>query len=348
MRYLLIASCLLLVSLSSSSALAGRGYISIVGSSTVYPFSTVVAERFGKSTRFRTPKVESTGSGGGFKLFCSGVGENTPDITNSSRRMKPSEWALCQKNGVANIIEVMIGFDGIVMANSVMEARLEITRRDLFLALAKMVPSSDGTNTLVDNPYRHWSDINTALPHRAIRVMGPPPTSGTRDAFVELAMEGGCLSFDFIAALKKVDVQRFKALCHGIREDGAYIETGENDNLIVQKLSSNQDSVGIFGFSFLEQNEDKVQGARVDGEIPSFDAIAEGRYAVSRSLYFYVKKDHIGVIPGLKAYLEAFVSRRAIGEDGYLADKGMIPMSEAQRQLMASEVTSLSVLTQSP
>ena len=345
MKSLFVAGVLVLASAVSSVAMAGRSYISIVGSSTVYPFSTVVAERFGKSSSYRTPKVEATGSGGGLKLFCAGVGENTPDITNASRRIKSSELALCKENGVTDIVEVMIGFDGIVIANAVTEARLTLSRRDIFLALAKMVPNPDGSRTLIDNPYKNWSDVNPALPAKPIRVMGPPPTSGTRDAFVELAMEGGCARFEMIKAMKKSDGHRYKALCHGIREDGAYIEAGENDNLIVQKLASNPDAVGIFGFSFLEQNEDKVQGAAVDGQVPTFDAIADGSYPVSRSLYFYVKKAHVGVIPGIREYLGEFMSERAIGEDGYLADKGMIPMEDDQRAVVEKTVQSLAPLS---
>ena len=341
MKSLFIAGVLIMTSVVSSVSMAGRNYISIVGSSTVYPFSTVVAERFGKSSSYRTPKVEATGSGGGLKLFCSGVGENTPDITNASRRIKASELALCQQNGIDEIVEVMIGYDGIVMANAVTEKHVSLSRRDIFLALAKMVPNPDGSNTLIANPYKTWADVNPALPEKTIQVMGPPPTSGTRDAFVELAMEGGCSQFDFIRTLMKTDKQRYKALCHGIREDGAYIDAGENDNLIVQKLYANPDALGIFGFSFLEQNEDKVRGAVIDGQHPHFDAIADGRYPVSRSLYFYVKKAHIGVIPGIREYLNEFMSERAIGDEGYLTDKGMIPMTRHQRLQTENKVKSL-------
>ena len=345
MKSLLVVSVLVLASAVSSTAVAGRSYISIVGSSTVYPFSTVVAERFGKSSSYRTPKVESTGSGGGLKLFCSGVGETTPDITNASRRIKTSELDWCKQNGVTDIVEVMIGFDGIVLANAATQEPLSLQRRDIFLALAKMVPNPDGSNTLIDNPYTTWMDVNPALPAKPIRVMGPPPTSGTRDAFVELAMEGGCSQFELIRSMKKENSHRYKALCHGIREDGAYIEAGENDNLIVQKLVANPDAVGIFGYSFLEQNEDKVQGSAIDGQVPTFDAIADGSYPVSRSLYFYVKKAHVGVIPGIKEYLAEFMSERAIGEDGYLADKGMIPMESDQRAKVEHTVQSLTPLS---
>ena len=236
------------------SAFAARDSISIVGSSTVFPFSKVVAERFGKSTSFKSPTVESTGTGGGFKEFCKGVGTLHPDISNASRRIKQSEFEMCQANGVKDIIEVLIGYDGIVLANSVKAKKVALTRKDIFLALAKDVPNPDGSATLVKNPYKTWKDVNASLPATKIEVLGPPSTSGTRDAFVELAMEGGCKKFDWIKALKKKDKPKYKEICHLIREDGHFIEAGENDNLIVQKLNANKNALGIFGFSFLDQN----------------------------------------------------------------------------------------------
>lgn len=344
MKKALLTGAALLATLTGSNAYAERDYISIVGSSTVYPFSTVVAERFGKSSIFPTPKVESTGSGGGMKLFCSGVGEATPDITNASRAIKSSEIELCAKNGITDIVEVMIGYDGIVLAGSNEAPQFELTRKEIFLALAKIVPAKDGSDTLIDNPYKTWNEINPALPAKKIEVMGPPPTSGTRDAFVELAMEGGCKAFPFIAAMKKTDKNKFKALCHGMREDGAYIEAGENDNLIVQKLVANSDALGIFGYSFLEQNEDKVHGSIIEGQSPTFDAISDGSYPVSRSLFFYVKKAHVGVIPGIEEFLGEFISDKAMGEDGYLADKGMIPMTEKEYKKVVDTVVNLKTI----
>lgn len=341
MKSLFIAGILLL---ASTSAFAGRSYISIVGSSTVYPFSTAVAERFGKSSSYRTPKVESTGSGGGLKLFCAGLGEDTPDITNTSRRIKSSELASCHRNGVTDIVEVPVGFDGIVLASAAGGSLLSLTRRDIFMALASRIPDPQGSGELISNPYQTWADVNPSLPDIRIRVWGPPTTSGTRDAFVELAMEGGCSRFSTIRALKLTDKPRYKAICHGIREDGAYIDAGENDNLIVQKLSVNPGALGIFGFSFLEQNEDKVQGVAIEGISPSFDAIADGRYPVSRSLYLYVKKAHVGVIPGIRNYLGEFISERAMGRDGYLTDKGMIPMDDQQYYDTATRVRALKTL----
>ena len=321
-----------------------RDYVSIVGSSTVYPFATVVAEQFGRSTKFRTPTIEATGSGGGLKLFCSGVGVDHPDITNSSRRIKQSEVDRCNENGVTDIIEVKVGYDGIVLANSKKTETMEVSRRDIFLALAREVPSPAGGEELVENPYRTWKDVNDALPDRRIVVLGPPPTSGTRDAFAELALEGGCKTFDFIKGMKKKDKKAYKAVCHSIREDGAYVEAGENDNLIVQKLEADPDAFGVFGFSFLDQNLDKLQGSMVDGVAPEFEAIASGDYPVSRSLYFYVKKAHMGQIPGIEGYLAEFTSDRAWGEDGYLTDKGLIPMPEEERMTFAANVKNLTPL----
>ena len=326
------------VALVANAYAAGRNTISVVGSSTVYPFATVVAERFGKKTSFSTPKIESTGSGGGMKLFCNGVGLETPDITNASRRIKQSEYDKCQKNGVTGIIEVHIGFDGIAVANSKKAQQLQLSRKDLFLALAQKVPNPDGSETLVDNPYKTWKQVNSSLPDLAIEVLGPPPTSGTRDAFAELAMEGGCKKFGFIKAMKKTDKKAYKGVCHTVREDGLYIEAGENDNLIVQKLDKNPAALGIFGFSFLEQNDDKVQGSLIEGKAPEFETIADGSYPISRPLYFYVKKAHMDSIPGIDAYLKEFTSEAAMGEDGYLLDKGLIPLSDSERDMLRKNV----------
>lgn len=319
---------------------AGRDTISVVGSSTVYPFSTVVAEKFGKKSSFKTPKIESTGSGGGIKLFCAGLGLKTPDITNASRAMKKSEFDQCMANGVTDITEVHIGFDGIAIANSNKAEMFELTRKDLFLALARQVPDPDGSETLVENPYQTWKEVNSTLPATRIEVLGPPPTSGTRDAFAELALEGGCEQVKWIKAMEKTDKQVYKGICHSIREDGRYIEAGENDNLIVQKLDKNPNALGIFGYSFLEQNDDKVQGSIVEGKQPEFETIADGSYPISRPLYFYVKNAHMDSIPGMMKYLEEFTSEAAMGEDGYLLDKGLIPLSDDERAMLRSNVMS--------
>lgn len=340
-KTLMIATVAATAAMSAQFANAARDYISIVGSSTVYPFSTVVAERFGKSTNFKTPKIESTGSGGGLKLFCQGVGVGNPDIANSSRRIKSSEFEMCQQNGVKEIVEVLMGYDGIVLGSSVKADRLELTRKDLYLALAKQVPNPNGGENFVDNPYKTWKDVNPALPATAIEVMGPPPTSGTRDAFNEMVMEGGCAAFPWVKALANSDKDAYKSACLTIREDGPYIEAGENDNLIVQKLNANKNLLGIFGFSFLDQNTDKIQGTIIDGKEPTFESIADGSYPVSRPLYFYVKKEHIGTIPGITEFITEFTSEKAFGEDGYLLEKGMIPLSQDERKRVAAEVKSL-------
>jgi phosphate transport system substrate-binding protein len=340
----LASTIVALAATSTAMAQTGRDYIYIVGSSTVYPFSTVVAERFGRGTEFKTPKVESTGSGGGLKLFCDGVGVDFPDITNSSRAIKQSEVETCAANGVTDIVEVKIGYDGIVIANAIGAESVNLSRADIFLALAKQVPG-DGAGELIDNPYRTWADVNPSLPSVRIEVLGPPPTSGTRDAFVELAMEGGCRTVPWINELRSSDSDAYLSICHTIREDGAFVEAGENDNLIVQKLEANPNAFGIFGFSFLDQNTEKVKGAKVDGVAPTFDAIADGEYPVSRPLYFYAKKAHVDVIPGLRGFLREFSSERAWGEDGYLSDRGLIPMPDAERAGIAADVRDLKSLS---
>jgi len=346
--------------LSSSYSIAGsRDYVSVVGSSTVYPFATVVAERFGKNTGRLTPKIESTGSGGGMKLFCSGIGTEYPDITNSSRRMKESEFKKCQENGVTDIVEVLIGYDGVVVANSNKAKQMSLTLKDLYLALAAKIPGPNGK--LIENSHKTWQDVNTSLPDIKIQVIGPPPTSGTRDAFSELAMEGGAKKFKVLKALREakspdsimetMDVlgippsaynkkgkKVFKAVTHALREDGAYIEAGENDNLIIQKLEANHDALGIFGFSFLDQNSDKVNGSMVEARQPTFENIADKSYPISRPLYFYIKKAHIGVIPGIAEFAAEFSSEKAWGPEGYLADKGMVPMPTELRIKYASDI----------
>lgn len=315
---------------AGANAAEARDQIRIVGSSTVYPFATVVAERFGKTTGFKTPVIESTGSGGGLKLFCSGVGIEHPDITNASRRIKKSEVELCAKNGVTDVTEIKVGYDGIVIANAKSAEQAKFTKQQIFLALAKNIP--DGKGGLKENDNMMWSDVDPSLPNKKIEVLGPPPTSGTRDAFAELALEGGCKTFDSIKALKKTDSKKYKAVCHGVREDGAYVEAGENDVLIVRKLEANPKAYGVFGFSFLDQNADKVQGSIVNDVAPTFDTIADGSYGVSRSLYFYVKGAHVGTVPGIKEYVAEFSSEKASGEDGYLSERGLIPMPEAERK----------------
>jgi len=359
MKFKITLLAAVLASTWAGSALsASRDYISVVGSSTVYPFATVVAETFGKSTSFKTPKIESTGSGGGMKLFCAGVGVDTPDISNASRRIKASEVKKCHANGVKEIIEVKVGYDGIALASSKAATPMALTRKDIFLALAKDIPDPKNPESgkLVANPNQTWKDVNSSLPAIKIRVMGPPPTSGTRDAFAELAMEGGCKKIGWISKLKadsktaskngdkllsKSLKNQYKGICHTVREDGPYVEAGENDNLIVQKLVADKNSVGIFGYSYLEENSDKVMGHTVDGVAPEFELIASGKYPVSRPLYFYVKSAHIGTVPGVKEFVAEFTSEKAFGPEGYLADKGLIPMQDEERQQFASDAANL-------
>lgn len=325
----------------------GRDSISIVGSSTVYPFATVVAEQFGKTGKVKTPKVESTGTGGGIKLFCGGVGVEYPDIANASRRMKKSEFDMCQKFGVKEIVEVKIGYDGIALAHSKKAKPMQLTRKEIYLALAKRVPdpSCGDCDTLVENPYKTWNQINPELPNIKIEVLGPPPTSGTRDAFAELALEGGCQAFPWIKAWKEKDEPEYKNICQTVREDGAYVEAGENDNLIVQKLNANPNALGIFGFSFLDQNADKVSAVTVDSVEPTYDSIAGGQYPISRPLFFYVKKAHVGKIAGIEGYIAEFVSDKATGADGYLTGKGLIALPEDERKEVAEDAKKLKNLS---
>jgi phosphate transport system substrate-binding protein len=315
---------------ANAQAQSARDSINIVGSSTVYPFTTTVAEQFGRQGKFKTPKVESTGTGGGIKLFCNGVGPQFPDIANASRRMRPAELQACQKNGVKDVVEIKVGYDGIVMAQNKAGQSLNLTRKDVYLALAKNIPDPANPMALIPNPNTTWKDVNKSLPAAKIEVLGPPPTSGTRDSFAELYMEAGCRTYAWLDALRTQDEPRFKRACDSIREDGAYIEAGENDNLIVQKLGANKDAVGIFGYSFLEENVDKLKGAVVDGVSPSFETVASGKYPASRPLFIYVKKAHVNVIPGITDFIAEYVSDKALGEEGYLADKGLIPPTKGE------------------
>jgi phosphate transport system substrate-binding protein len=331
-RFLLTASIL---AMAVSPAFAARDQIRIVGSSTVYPFTTAVAEAFGKASGMKTPVVESTGTGGGLKLFCAGLGEDKPDITNASRRMKKSEFEDCAKNGVTDIVEIKVGFDGLTIAAAKNAPDFGLSKQQIFQALAKQVPDKDGK--LVDNPYQMWSDIDPALPKEKIEVLGPPPTSGTRDSFVELAMEAGAEKFPTLADMKKADAKAFEGVWKQIRTDGAFVEAGENDNLIVQKLEANPAAVGIFGYSFLEQNAGNLKGVAIDGVTPDFESIASGKYKMARPLFIYVKKQHIGTIPGIAEFVAEYASDKAMGEDGYLTEKGLIALPKDQAEMsMAS------------
>ena len=328
----------------AAQAQSARDYISIAGSSTVFPFSSAVAEQFGRGSKFKTPKVESVGTGGGLKLFCQGLGPQYSDIANASRRIKASEVADCEKNGVKDIVEVKIGFDGIVLANSKAAPTYQLSRKELFMALAKQVPDPANPAKLIDNPYKTWNQIDKKLPSVKIEVLGPPPTSGTRDAFAELAMEKGCESFPWLKELKKVDEKRFKRVCTQIREDGAYVEAGENDNLIVQKLTANPRALGVFGYSFLEENLNALHGSLIDGVAPDFDTISSGRYPVARAMYVYVKKAHVGVIPGMREFVAEYTSEKAAGDEGYLVDKGLVPSPRADRDQVRRDAAAMVAL----
>ena len=299
-----------------------RDQIKIVGSSTVYPYATVVAEKFGKGGKFKTPVIESTGTGGGMKLFCAGVGANHPDITNASRAIKPKEKTLCEKNGVTDIIEIVVGNDGISFAHSVNSPDADFTKEQLWRALAAKV---DVDGKLVENPYKKWSDIDSSLPNKKIEILVAPPTSGTRDAWNSLVMAKGCTKT--AKSIYEADGKKAKKECVKIREDGYAVEAGENDTLIVQKLSSNPDAYGFFGYSYLVANKDKIKASAINGVKPTLKGIQDYSYPIARPLFFYVKKAHIGVIPGIQEYLKEFTSKKSMGSRGYLADIGLVPLA---------------------
>lgn len=332
MKKIVIFSAAVVAAVLGAQAAEARDRIQIVGSSTVFPYSQAVAEEFANKTGLQGPVVESTGTGGGMKIFCQGIGEAHPDITGASRAMKQSEWELCTKNGVTSVSEALIGFDGLSIAVSREGAEIDVTKAQLFQALAAKV-EVDGK--IVDNPYRKWIEIDASLPDVKIQVFGPPPTSGTRDAFVELVMEEGCETFAAIDALPKDDK---KAVCQRMRQDGPFIEAGENDNLIVQRLEADGTAYGIFGYSFLYENEDRLRGIKVGGVSPSFDTIADGSYGVSRPLFVYIKNAHRGVIPGLEEFVAEYMSDSAMAADGYLNERGLVALSDAKRQEVQEQV----------
>jgi phosphate transport system substrate-binding protein len=320
-----------------------RDQIRIVGSSTVYPFTTTVAEQFGKSAGMKTPVVESTGTGGGMKLFCAGVGVGHPDATNASRAIKKSEFEDCQKNGVKDVVEIKIGFDGLTLAQSKQGPALKLSLGQLFLALAKEVPNAEGK--LVANPNKNWSDIDPSLPNIKIEVLGPPPTSGTRDSLHELFLEKGAEQIAALKELKKTDAKAFDKVWKTLREDGHYVEAGENDNVIVQKLEGNKNAFGVFGFSFLEENAAKLRGVSFDGVEPTYDNIAGGKYKGSRPLFVYIKKQHVGVVPGLDKFAVEYVSSKALGEDGYLAKKGLVALPKKELDEVRKNVSGMAPMS---
>ena len=320
-----MAATVAVAALSVAGVAHARDQIQIVGSSTVFPYTQAAAEQYANETGATAPVVESTGTGGGMKIFCGGVGTGHPDITGASRAMKLSEYELCAKNGVTDITEVVLGFDGLSMAVSRSGKQLDLTKAQLFQALAAKVEVG---GKIVDNPYKKWSEIDPSLPDIAIEVMGPPPTSGTRDAWVELVMDEGCKKFP---AFELFDKEALKENCQRMRTDGPFIEAGENDNLIVQRLESDPNVYGIFGYSFLYENQDKLQAVKVNGVVPEEHTIADGSYGISRPLFFYIKNAHRGVIPGLNEFIAEYTSDEAMGPGGYLEERGLIVLSDARR-----------------
>lgn len=336
-RFLIITHFFLLTPLLNPIFAAeknSRNYINIVGSSTVYPFAATIAERFGKKKNHRTPTVESTGTGGGFKLFCSGIGYQFPDFANASRQIQKSEIEKCASNGIRKIGEIKIGYDGIVLANSINGKKVNFTKDQIFLALANKVPRN---GKLVDNFYTKWSQIDKSLPDSAIRVYGPPPTSGTRDAFVELMMEDFCIN-NAVFAQTFADKKIRQKQCHTIRSDGAFIEAGENDNLILQKLKNDKEAFGIFGFSFLSENKNMIKAAKINMVEPEINTILSGKYSVSRPLFIYYKEEHFILVPAIKDFIREIVSLDTLGRDGYLAQKGLVPLSDLETKKLRDEV----------
>ncbi len=325
----------------ASTALAGAAYardqIRIVGSSTVFPYTQAVAEQFAGASGMAAPVVESTGTGGGMQIFCGGVGAEHPDITGASRAMTKSEYELCTKNGVDNITEVLIGYDGLTISHSVNGPEVNLTSAQVFQALASEV---EVNGALVPNPYKRWNEIDPSLPDAEIQVFGPPPTSGTRDAFVELVMHVGCNEFETIAALEESDEDAWEQVCSRMRQDGPFVEAGENDNIIVQRLQADPNALGIFGYSFLYENTDTLKPVKINGVSPSLETIADGSYPVSRPLFVYIKNAHRGVIPGLDEFVAEYVSEEAFGPDGYLPERGLVALPDAEREATREAVVS--------
>ena len=316
--------------LAAAGQAQARDQLKIVGSSTVFPYTQAVSEEFSTKSGKPAPVVESTGTGGGFKVFCQGIGEEHPDLTGASRAIKDSEVELCASNGVTDISEALIGYDGLSIAHSRSAPDMDLTEEQIFKALAAELP--DGNGGFVANPNMKWSDIDSSLPDTEITVFGPPPTSGTRDAFVELVMHDGCSDLPGMAELEEADEDKWEEVCSRMRQDGPFVEAGENDNLIVQRLESDPNAVGIFGYSFLYENNDKLKPVNVNGIEPNFDTIADGSYPVARPLFFYLKNAHRGVIPGMKEFIEEYMSETALGPDGYLAERGLTPLGDDKRK----------------
>lgn len=366
-----VSAGVLALSLSTGAEAQSRDSIRIVGSSTVFPFTTAASENFGSTSGFRTPVVESTGTGGGMNLFCAGVGLRHPDITGASRRMLPSEFELCRRNGVREITEIPIGYDGIVITRAAGTPSIDFERRELYLALAATIPMPvDGTGApvfsaagqllpgrdfndvaayscevFIPNPHRRWSDISNDLPSDRIEVIGPPPTSGTRDSWIELAIQPGARQIECLDALRGSDRNRFEEISSRLREDGPWIDGGENDNVIVQTVANSGTAFGVFGYSYLEQNMDRLSAATIEGVEPEYDAISEGIYPVARSMYVYVKNQHVAAVPGIVEWVEELTSEDASGPFGYLADRGLVALPESQRASVRERSRALTPLT---
>ncbi|MDV7340738.1 substrate-binding domain-containing protein [Terasakiella sp. A23] len=332
-------ACVVAVGFTSAQSVQAndefRHTIRIVGSSTVFPFAAFVAEKFYRKNGQQSPVVESTGSGGGIKMFCGGVGTNHPDIVNASRRMKVSELRLCANNNVSAITEVMIGWDGIVLATAKNGKTFNVTRRQLWKALAKRLPF-DGQ--LVENPHKLWSHVDSDLPDSPIQVFGPPPTSGTRDVFVEEVMAKGCRGSDYI---ENLDEEKRKVICGEMREDGVYVEAGEDDDLIVRRLNNNPKAVGIMGYNAVERRSAYIKAMSIDGIEATFESIQDGVYPLARPLFLYVKDEHLQILPSIKVFLAEFTSETAIGDEGYLVDKGLIPLLDSKGLSVKAQVTKL-------
>lgn len=328
-KFFLTASAASIAVAASVGVAAARDQVKVVGSSTVFPYSQAAAEEYANKTGAAAPVVESTGTGGGFKVFCGGIGPDFADITGASRAIKDSEVELCASNGVDDITEALIGYDGLSIAHARSAPDMDLTEAQIFLALAAEIPDSNGE--LIANPNMKWSDIDSSLPDINIIAFGPPPTSGTRDAFVELVMHDGCADLPGMAELKESDEDKWEEVCSRMRQDGPFVEAGENDNLIVQRLESDPNAVGIFGYSFLYENSDKLKAVNIAGVEPTFETIADFSYPVSRPIFFYVKNAHRDVIPGMQDFIAEYVSDEALAADGYLAERGLTPLSDEKR-----------------
>jgi len=359
---LAVLSCVSAIAISlamgaQAAEAQSRDSIRIVGSSTVFPFTTAASENFGATSGFRTPVVESTGTGGGMNLFCAGVGLRHPDITGASRRMLPSEFELCQRNGVTSITEIPLGSDGIVVARAGGTPDIDVERRELYLGLAATIPmpvDSDGEpvfnasgallsgrdfndvaayscDAFIPNPHRLWSDVSNDLPADRIEVLGPPPTSGTRDSWIELGIQPGARQIECLDALSESDEDRFDEVSSRLREDGPWIDSGENDNVIVQTIVNSDTAFGVFGYSYLEQNSGRLNAVTIEGVAPEYDDISEGVYPIARTMFVYVKNQHVAAVPGIAEWIEELTSEDAFGPFGYLADRGLVALPEARR-----------------